>query len=139
MLEKAIEIAVNAHKGQKDKNGAPYILHVIRVMCNGKTETEKICGVLHDLIEDTDWTFDRLKKEGFSNEVIDALRCLTKESEEEDYTHFINRIKENKIAINIKLNDLKDNMNILRMKKLVNKDIARLNKYLKAYNELIKL
>jgi (p)ppGpp synthase/HD superfamily hydrolase len=139
MLEKAIEIAVNAHKGQKDKNGAPYILHVIRVMCNGKTEIEKICGVLHDLIEDTDWTFDRLKKEGFSNEVIDVLRCLTKESEEEDYTHFINRIKENKIAINVKLNDLKENMDIIRLTKLDNKDIVRLNKYLNAYNELIKL
>ena len=56
-LARAIEIAVSAHKGQKDKSGAEYILHPLRVMERGKTEVEKICGVLHDVVEDSDWTF----------------------------------------------------------------------------------
>ena len=63
MLEKAILIATIAHKGQIDKGGAPYIMHLIRVMNAGNTENEKICGILHDLIEDTEWTFEKLKEE----------------------------------------------------------------------------
>ena len=58
MLVKAIQIVVSAHKEQVDKSGQPYILHLIRVMDAGETEQEKICGVLHDLVEDTDWTFE---------------------------------------------------------------------------------
>ena len=84
-LAKAIEIAVSAHKGQKDKAGAEYILHPLRVMERGKTDVEKICGVLHDVVEDSSFTFEALENEGFSTEVIDALRYLTKTSEEEDY------------------------------------------------------
>lgn len=78
MLEKAIEIAVKAHKGQKDKSGKPYIGHLLRVMHMGNTEDEKICSVLHDLVEDTNRTFEDLKNEGFSDTIIDALKCLTK-------------------------------------------------------------
>jgi len=61
MLEKAIQIALEAHKGQTDKAGAPYLLHLIRVMNAGQTENEKICGILHDLVEDTPWTFEDLR------------------------------------------------------------------------------
>ena len=72
-LPKAIEIATQAHAGQVDKSGKDYIGHPLRVMEMGKTEEEKIVGVLHDVVEDTDWTFERLEAEGFSKEVIDAL------------------------------------------------------------------
>lgn len=64
LLEKAIEIAVKAHKGQKDKAGEPYILHCLSVMLKGKTEDEKIVGVLHDAVEDTKITIEFLKEEG---------------------------------------------------------------------------
>ncbi|HQB19282.1 MAG TPA: phosphohydrolase [Bacteroidales bacterium] len=138
-IEKAIEIAVAAHKGQKDKSGANYILHPLRVMERGKTEIEKICGVLHDVVEDSEWTFEMLEKEGFSNEVIDVLRCVTKESEEEDYKVFINRIAQNPIAVEVKINDLLDNMDITRFKNLNEQDLKRLNKYLKAFWKLKKL
>jgi len=138
MIEKAIKIAVNAHKNQKDKSGAPYILHLIRVMEKGKNETERICGVLHDLVEDTHWTFEKIAKEGFSNEIIDILKCVTKESENEDYNHFIKRVMKNKTAMSVKINDLKDNMDITRLSKLTDKDLKRLNKYLYAYNQLIE-
>lgn len=76
-LERAIEIATEAHKGQVDKSGKEYIGHPLRVMEMGKTEEEKIVGVLHDVVEDTDWTFERLAEEGFSDEVIAALKCVT--------------------------------------------------------------
>ena len=112
MIERAIEIAVNAHKNQKDKSGAPYILHLIRVMEKGKTEIEKICGILHDLVEDTNWTFEKIAKEGFSNEIIDVLKCVTKESENEDYNRFIKRVMKNETAISVKINDLNENMDI---------------------------
>lgn len=102
MLVKAIQIAVSAHKEQVDKSGQPYILHLIRVMDAGETEQEKICGVLHDLVEDTDWTFEKLEKEGFSEEIISALKCVTK-LENENYDAFINRIKTNSLAIKVKL------------------------------------
>ena len=138
-IEKAIEIAVAAHKGQKDKSGANYILHPLRVMERGKTEIEKICGVLHDVVEDSEWTFEMLEKEGFSNEVIDVLRCVTKESEEEDYKVFINRIAQNPIAVEVKINDLLDNLDITRFKNLNERDLKRLNKYLKAFWELQKI
>ena len=122
-IEKAIEIAVAAHKGQKDKSGADYILHPLRVMERGKSEIEKICGVLHDVLEDSEWTFEKLENEGFSNEVIAVLRCITKESEKEDYDVFINRIAQNPIAIEVKINDLLDNMDITRLKELNEEDV----------------
>lgn len=135
MLEKAIQIAVSAHKEQVDKSEQPYILHLIRVMDAGETEQEKICGILHDLVEDTDWTFEKLENEGFSEEIISALKCVTKQ-ENEDYAAFIGRVKTNPLAIKVKLNDLRDNMDITRLFRITEKDRERLNKYLKAYQEL---
>jgi (p)ppGpp synthase/HD superfamily hydrolase len=137
-IEKAIEIATQAHKGQKDKSGAPYILHLIRVMEKGKNETERICGILHDLVEDTSWTFEKLENEGFSLEIIEVLKLVTKESEDEEYSHFMQRVIKNKTAISVKLNDLRDNMDITRLKELTNNDLERLNKYLKAYRLLLE-
>lgn len=135
-LERAIQIATEAHKGQFDKAGREYIGHPIRVMEMGKTEDEKIVGVLHDVIEDTDWTFERLEAEGFSQEVINALRCVTKTSENENYDEFIDRVKKNPLAAAVKINDLTDNMDIRRLPYLSDKDVKRLKKYLKAYKRL---
>jgi (p)ppGpp synthase/HD superfamily hydrolase len=70
MLERAIEIAVEAHKGQVDKGGSPYILHPLRVMMSVNGESEKIVAVLHDVVEDSVWTFDALLAEGFAVEAI---------------------------------------------------------------------
>lgn len=136
-LQRAIEIATQAHKGQVDKSGKEYIGHPLRVMEMGRTEEEKIVGVLHDVVEDTDWTFERLEAEGFSKEVIDALRCVTKVCENENYDDFIERVKTNPLAVAVKINDLSDNMDIRRLPYLSDKDVKRLKKYLKAYKKLI--
>lgn len=136
-LQRAIEIATDAHKGQFDKAGNEYIGHPLRVMEMGQTEEEKIVGVLHDVIEDTDWTFEALEAEGFSQEIIGALRCVTKISENENYDDFIERVKKNTLAVAVKINDLTDNMDIRRLPYLSDKDVKRLKKYLKAYKKLI--
>ena len=135
-LARAIEIASEAHMGQVDKAGNEYIGHPLRVMEMGKTEEEKIVGVLHDVVEDTDWTFERLEAEGFAPEIIAALKCVTKISENENYDAFIERVKKNPLATAVKINDLTDNMDIRRLPYLSDKDVKRLKKYLKAYKRL---
>ena len=136
-LQRAIEIATEAHQGQFDKAGNEYIGHPLRVMEMGATEEEKIVGVLHDVVEDTDWTFGMLEAEGFSQEVIAALKCVTKISENENYDDFIERVRKNPLATAVKINDLSDNMDIRRLPYLSDKDVKRLKKYLKAYKKLI--
>ena len=137
-LERAIEIAHEAHRGQCDKAGNDYIDHPMRVMEMGKTMEEKIVGVLHDVVEDAaEWSFERLEQEGFAPEIIEALRCVTKRSEDEPYDKFIARVKTNKLAVAVKLNDLTDNMDIRRLPYLSDKDVKWLKKYLKAYKQLM--
>lgn len=135
-MERAIEIATEAHRGQFDKAGNDYIEHPLRVMAAGETLEEKIVGVLHDVVEDGNWTFDELLQEGFTSEVVEALRCVTKLSENEPYDKFIARVKTNPLAVRVKLNDLSDNMDIRRLPYLSDKDVKRLKKYLKAYKQL---
>ncbi len=139
LLAQAISIATQAHEGQVDKSGMPYIGHVMRVMEAGRTMDEKIVGVLHDIVEDTDWTFERLAREGFPAHIMDAIRSLTKTSEDEPYDDFIERVRTNPLAVRIKINDLADNMDIRRLATITDKDVARLNKYLKAYHTLSAL
>ena len=137
-LQKAIELATEAHKGQTDRAGKPYIGHITRVMQAGKTLEERMAGVLHDIVEDTHWTFEGLLREGIPDIVVDAVRCLTK-IEDESYDQFIERVKTNPIAIAVKLNDLRDNMDITRLPAISNKDMERLLKYHRAYSELSRL
>lgn len=135
MLDKAIKIAVEAHRGQVDKGGEPYILHPLRLMLKMATEDERICAVLHDVVEDSSITFEDLKTEGFSAAVIDALRCLTKEQKEE-YGHFVERIMQNMLAAAVKLADLYDNMDLTRIKEPTKKDYERVEKYKAAAKQL---
>lgn len=136
MLEKAILIAANAHLGQVDKAGKPYILHPLRLMLSRKNETEMICAVLHDVIEDTDITFDYLSEEGFSEEVLIALEALTRLNNE-SYDEFINRIINNKIACYVKLADLQDNMDLSRINNPTERDYQRIEKYRKASDKIL--
>ena len=132
MLERAIEIAVEAHKGQIDKGGSPYILHPLRVMMSVDLELEKIVAVLHDVVEDSNWTFEDLLAEGFSIEVIEALQSVTKESPDEDYDLFIQRAMQNPIARKVKIADLRDNLDVTRISEITDTDVKRINKYKKA-------
>lgn len=141
LLNKAIKIADKAHKGQTDKYHAPYIGHVMRVMEYGKTIDEKIVGVLHDVVEDhpLEFSLDYLRAEGFPEYIIFAISCLTKFDPEEDYDEFIKRTERSLLSVAVKINDLRDNMDLRRVnRELTPKDIKRFNKYLKAYRYLIE-
>ena len=143
-LEDAIQIAAQAHKGQSDKAGAPYILHPLRMMMRLKTEAEMITAILHDVVEDTrnnpeasKWTIERLREQGFSEEVLEALECVTNR-EGESYEQFIERAGKNPIAPQVKIADLEDNINIQRIGEISPKDLERLGKYHKSWSVLIK-
>ncbi len=132
-VAKAIAIASTAHLTHApDKGGSPYILHPIRMMMRMTTDEERMTAVLHDVVEDhasEGWTLERLAEEGIPESVIAALRCVTKLVDDEDYTEFIHRAASNTIAKAVKLADLEDNMNMLRIAELTDKDIQRLKKY----------
>lgn len=134
-LEDAIAIAAQAHQGQKDKAGAPYLLHPLRMMLRMTSEATMMAAVLHDVVEDTDWTLERLREVGVSAEVLAAVDCLT-HREDESYQEFIARVQTNAIARQVKVADLEDNMNIQRIKQLEAKDLARLEKYHQAWRIL---
>jgi|SRR6516164_9289007 (p)ppGpp synthase/HD superfamily hydrolase len=135
LLDKAIGIAVEAHRGQRDRYNAPYVLHPLRVMGRLETQTEKIVGILHDVVEDTDWTFERLGQAGFPPAVLEALDCVTKR-EGEEYEAFVRRSASNPLAKRVKLADLEDNMDVRRLPGVTDKDFARMVKYLKAWRFL---
>ena len=136
MLNKAIEIATRAYTGQVDKAGAPYILHPLKVMLSRENELERICAVLHDVVEDSDISFEDLRKEGFSEEIIIVLDCLTKRKGE-SYDEFIARILGNETACHVKLADLCDNMNLSRIENPTEKDEARIKKYIEAAERIM--
>ena len=136
MLDKAILIAAQAHLGQKDKMDAPYILHPLRMMLRFRSETEMIVAVLHDVVEDNpDWSFDRLRQEGFSEEIIQAVDHLTRRKDE-TYKEFTERAQQNPLARQVKIADLEDNMDLKRYKYLTEKDKKRLAKYHEAWLKL---
>jgi (p)ppGpp synthase/HD superfamily hydrolase len=136
LLDKAITIAVNAHSGQVDKAGSDYILHPLRVMLKLKTEEEQVVGVMHDVLEDTEVTFETLRETGFSYEIIDALQSVTR-MKGEDYFDFVLRAKSNRIGKPVKLADLEDNMDMSRIQNPTSTDYKRLGKYRKANRLLL--
>lgn len=134
-LERALQIAVQAHAGQKDKSGEAYIFHPIRVMSRCTSPEAKIVGLLHDVVEDTPVTFEELAAEGFSVEVLAALRLLTHD-DAVPYADYIEQVKTNPTATEAKLADLEDNMDIRRLQEVDEKATKRLKKYLAAYRRL---
>lgn len=134
-LERAIAIAVAAHAGQRDKADRPYILHPLRVMHGCSSDSERIVAVLHDTLEDTDVTQARLRHEGFSDEIIQALLCLTK-AKGDDYHEFISRVMTNRLAHKVKMLDLLDNMDCSRLATFDERDAARMKRYVDALARL---
>lgn len=111
MIDLCLEIAIKAHKGQKDLDGNPVILHPLTVGLAGKTPEQQCAGFLYDVVKDTEYTFDDLLRMGVTKEIVDALRLLTHD-ESEPYLDYVRRIAEsgNQIAIAVKLNDLHHNL-----------------------------
>ena len=127
-LERAIEIAAKAHLGQSDKGGEPYILHPIRVMLRMATLEERIVAVLHDVVEDSDWSIEALKSEGFSSVVLEALEALTKQPGETRISA-AHRAARNSLARSVKLADNAENSDMSRIPNPSAKDLERLEQY----------
>lgn len=134
-LEEAISIAVEAHRGQKDRAGAPYILHPLRVMFRVQTDAERMAAVLHDVVEDTGWTLDALRERGFPSEVVEAVDHLTRRGGE-SYDDFVTRAAAHPVARRVKVADLEDNMDVRRTGTLSESDVERLSRYLRAWRRL---
>jgi GTP diphosphokinase / guanosine-3',5'-bis(diphosphate) 3'-diphosphatase len=127
-LERAIAIAAEAHAGQLDKGNQPYILHPIRVMLRLNTENERIVAVLHDVVEDTSISFEKLVKEGFSEAVVEAIKLLTKLNGETRVEAAL-RAASNPLSRAVKLADNAENMDISRIQNPSQKDFARVKEY----------
>lgn len=134
-LLRAFFIATRAHKGQRDKGGKPYIFHPLNVSLNVKGKDEKIVALLHDVIEDTDYTIDDLKF--LTEDQREALLLLTHDKDK-PYMTYIEAIKKNKIARRVKLADLDQNMKLKRLKTVTEKDLERLEKYKRAKDLLME-
>ena len=130
-LARAVAIAIDAHALQRDKSGLPYLLHPLRLAERLQSQNEKIVAVLHDVLEDTDYTADRLSDDGFAPAVIAAVRALTRGTDE-SYASFIVRLSTDPLAAAVKRADLIDNFNLprtlLRPNRL-EKDLSRLARY----------
>jgi hypothetical protein len=132
---RAVAIAADAHLGQYDKAGAPYIYHPLRLMMRARTDEERIVAVLHDVVEDGEWTFDALRREGFSRDVVRAIEHLTKQ-EGESYEAFIERVADDRLATRVKILDLEDNSDLSRLREPTEKDRARAATYARALERL---
>ena len=130
-LERAIAIAAEAHAGQKDKAGGPYILHPLRVMLAVPALDERIVAALHDVVEDTPWTLEALRAEGFSDDVVAAVDAMTRR-DGEDYFEFVRRAVAHRTARPVKIADLRDNMNVARIAAATDRDHARIDRYREA-------
>lgn len=137
MLDKMLVLCTNAHHGQFDKGGRPYILHPLRVMSFLKTDDEELqCIALgHDVIEDTKTTYADLRAAGISERVIEGIRALTKVPGE-TYEEYKERVFASHDAMIVKSCDLRHNSDIRRLKGVTEKDIARIAKYHTFYLEI---
>lgn len=141
-LEHAIELAAKAHQNQTDKAGNPYIAHPLRVALDfirSGDETRAIIAVLHDVIEDSDVTADALRSEGFSNEIVEAIVALSR-NDGETYQAFVDRAASNELSRPVKIADLRDNLDAVRMGLLPPEKAAKLReKYAGALDRLNRL
>ena len=135
-LERAIEIAARTHAGQLDKGGAPYILHPLRVMLRVVPGAQQIVAVLHDVVEDSEVTFEDLEREGFSAEVLSGLRAVTK-VEGDSYEDFVARAALDPVGKAVKLADLMENSDLSRIAEPSQKDLERVEKYGRAIEYLM--
>ncbi len=145
LIFKSLEIVTKLFNDKDDKGGLPYVIHLLKVYSGVSDYTEKVCALLHDVIEDTNVTYDDLKKVGYNDEILSILNILTK-LKGEDYQKYIERIinSGNIHAMNVKLSDLRHNMDVSRIKNPKANDYERITKryepaYEKIYNKIIEM
>jgi len=138
LTKKAMKLCFEAHKDQKDRTGLPYVFHPFHLAEQMKDEYSTAAALLHDVVEDTDTTFEDLQKEGIPEKVIEALRLLT-HSPEVPYMEYVAKTASDPIAAAVKLADLNHNSDMSRLDNITDKDIQRHKKYLDAISLLNEL
>ncbi len=130
--KKAMIISFRAHKDQQDKSGLPYVFHPFHLAEQMDDEDSTVVALLHDVVEDTDWTLEELRVVGFSDEVLEALRLMTHE-DDVPYMDYVRKIKSNPLATKVKLADLAHNSDTTRLNHApTQEDRERVAKYAKA-------
>ena len=132
LTKKALKISFDAHKNQVDKSGMPYVYHPFHLAEQMNDELSTCVALLHDVAEDSDITLDDLKRQGFSENVLAAVDAMT-HREGETYMDFIKRLSVNEIARHVKIQDIRNNMDLSRIPSPTDADFARIEKYKKAY------
>lgn len=128
MTKIALKMCFEAHKNQVDKSGMPYVFHPFHLAEQMQDEDTTIVALLHDVIEDTEYTIDDLRDRGFSDKVIDAISLMTHDLSV-PYMEYVAQIKTNPIATAVKLADLKHNSDMTRLESITAKDEERAEKY----------
>lgn len=138
LTKKALKLCFQVHKEQVDKTGLPYVFHPFHLAEQMTCETSTVCALLHDVVEDSSYTFEDLINLGFPSEIIEVLKLLTHDSEVE-YMDYVINLSKNEIARKVKLADLKHNSDLSRLDNIDEYALARQEKYLKAIKYLESL
>lgn len=136
LTKKALRLCYEAHSGQMDKGGVPYVFHPFYVAEQMQDEYDICVALLHDVIEDSDYAMDDIVRQGFPEQVIDAIRCITRLAGQ-SYEEYIQVVKTNPIAVRVKLADLEHNSDLTRLSKVDEAALRRLKKYEAAKKELM--
>ena len=131
ITKKALKLCFEAHKEQVDKSGMPYVFHPFHLAEQMQTEEATVVALLHDVVEDTDYTIDDLTSMGFGKTITDAIALLT-HADGVAYMDYVRKIKNNPIAKAVKLADLKHNSDLTRLDVVDEKALNRKEKYSKA-------
>lgn len=134
--KKAVNLMFEAHKEQRDKSGLPYVFHPFHLAEQMEDETTTVVALLHDVVEDSDYTLDDLRLMGFSEEVCEAVDLMT-HREGVPYMEYVRRIKTNPVAVKVKLADLRHNSDMTRMEAPTERDLQRAEKYREAMRLLL--
>lgn len=128
LTKKALKLCFEAHRNQLDKSGMPYVFHPFHLAEQMDTEESTTVALLHDVVEDTDYTLEDLKAMGFPNNVIDALALMTHDPRV-PYMEYVKAISENPLATKVKLADLRHNSDLSRLDSVDEKALSRVKKY----------
>ena len=131
LTKQAMKLCFEAHKNQKDKSGMPYVFHPFHLAEQMTDELTTVAALLHDVVEDTDYTFEDLRDMGYPEKVLEALMLLTHD-DATPYLAYVERLKENPIASAVKLADLRHNSDLSRLDHVDQKALERVEKYKKA-------
>ena len=131
LTKKALKLCFEAHRDQTDKSGIPYVFHPFHLAEQMDTEESTIVALLHDIVEDTDYSLADLTAMGFPNSVIDALSLMTHDPKV-PYMEYVQRISANPLATKVKLADLRHNSDVTRLATIDEKTLARVEKYAQA-------